>query len=210
MGAVAGGLLGPLLAGILMSNYGAWTPVYAVLGTIPIAYGSFILIPETLIAKVKNSRNTSLRESMANGFNDLTPLLKKGNILLILTVFLFEKPRTMANYLTMPQYISTHFGWSLAETSILLPPLGLLHLAVLTLLPQLSKLVSSRYAMSTCKKDLTLTKASVSILAFGALIQGLSSSIPPSVLWKRIKSASSSHPFALCRYRTYITALCID
>ncbi|KAI9149369.1 MFS efflux pump atnC [Paramyrothecium foliicola] len=177
-GATAGGLLGPLMAGSLMHRFGPWVPIYIVVATIPLVFSIFIFLPETLTPSAKSEGHRvagSFKEQALHGLKDLfssVRMLGNVNILLILLTFLFQNARFHAYTQMLTQYISKHFGWTLAETSFLLSPLGLLNLVVLAALPKLSEfLMSSRVGYTGPGKDLFLTRVSTALLILGAVIE---------------------------------------
>uniref|UniRef100_L2FND5 MFS multidrug transporter n=1 Tax=Colletotrichum fructicola (strain Nara gc5) TaxID=1213859 RepID=L2FND5_COLFN len=76
-----------------------------------------------------------------------------------------------------PQYVSKHFGWTLAQTSFLLSPLSFLHLGILFILPWLSKVLTNprgRFRCSGFGKDALLAKGSYLMIALGGFIEGCS------------------------------------
>ena len=186
-GATLGGLLGPLLAGVLMTRYGPWMPIWLVIFTTPIVIAIFLTIPETLTLARKDAEQTeaptkeTFRTHVERGIKDLKEslaMLKNVNIPLILITFLSQNARFTAYTGTLGQYISKHFGWKLGETSILLSPLGVLNLVILASLPRLSQwLMSPRVGFTSFRKDLFLTRVSTLLLIFGAIIEGCSHSI---------------------------------
>ncbi|POR36762.1 Uncharacterized protein TPAR_03056 [Tolypocladium paradoxum] len=188
-GATAGGLVGPLLAGILMEMYGPWVPIYVVLAITPFMLCIFFFIPETLIVD-KESRShrkqdqpllVELKQHIGNGLRDLVHsfhMIKNVNIPLVLITFFFQSARFTAYTSTLTQYISKHFGWRLAEISLLLSPLGVLNLIVLVALPKVSQiLMSPRFRFTVFGKDLFLTQVSTLIIIFAALIEGFSHNV---------------------------------
>lgn len=182
MGVAAGALLGPLLAGLLMASYGPWVPIYVTLFLIPIVFAILMLIPETLVKKPKSdAAKLTMRDHISNGIKDLSSaiqILKNINVPLVLVVFFFQNPRATAQSSTLTQYISKHFGWTLAQTSILLSPLGIIEMLVLGLLPKLSDILTSpRFGFTNFRKDLFLTRISMLLLGVASLIQGLSTNI---------------------------------
>ncbi|KAJ6438337.1 siderophore iron transporter mirB [Purpureocillium lavendulum] len=187
-GATAGGLIGPLLAGLLMEKYGPWVPIYVVLFVTPFMLCVFFFIPETLVmeeSKTKPKKNRplleDLQEHISHGLRDLRKsldMIKNVNIPLVLLTFLFQSARFAAYTGTLAQYISKHFGWRLAETSLLLSPLGVLNLIVLAGLPRVSQvLMSPRFRFSIFGKDLFLTQVSTALIIVGALIEGFSHNV---------------------------------
>ncbi|GJC90754.1 MFS efflux pump atnC [Colletotrichum liriopes] len=189
VGAVAGGLLGPVTAGFLMERYGPWVPIRLVFVFTPFVFLIMMLLPETLSGKADGSprRQPSLggavREALDNGLHELresVAILKNRNILLCLTPSLVQGPIGAASMHTLPQYISKNFGWTLAQTSFLLSPLGLGHLGILLLLPWISKAIvdpRGRFRRTGFGKDALLAKASYLLAAGGALIEALSREI---------------------------------
>ncbi|KAK0383522.1 hypothetical protein NLU13_9433 [Sarocladium strictum] len=186
-GATLGGLCGPLLAGLLMARYGPWMPIWLVIFITPVVVAILLAIPETLsIARMEDDpaeepTKQTLEAHIKRGLADLKEslsMLKNINIPLILITFLSQNARFTAYTGTLGQYISKHFGWKLAETSILLSPLGVLNLLVLAILPKISQyLLSPRVGLSTFRKDLLLTRISTLLLICGAVIEGFSHNI---------------------------------
>jgi MFS family permease len=186
-GATLGGLGGPLLAGVLMARFGPWVPIWVVIFTTPIVIAIILAIPETLTLANKKAdlddepTKKTFKAHITRGFQDLKEslsMLKNVNIPLILITFLSQNARFTAYTGTLGQYISKHFGWKLAETSILLSPLGILNLIILAILPKVSQyLMSPRVGFTTFRKDLFLTRVSTLLLIFGAIIEGFSHNI---------------------------------
>lgn len=121
------------------------------------------------------------RKQIATSLGDLREalgLLKNPSIPLVLLTFLFQSARFTAYTSTIIQYVSTHFGWRLAETSFLLSPFGLLNLTVLAVLPKISDiLMSPRFGYTSFGKDLLLTRYSTILLFAGAMVEGFSQNI---------------------------------
>lgn len=187
MGASGGALLGPLTAGLLMERFDPWVPIVVVLCTIPIVFAIIVFIPETLTINVKaqHAENSTLKEHIAHGIKDLAQslrMLKNINIPLCLVTFFFAQVRFVAGSSTLAQYISKNFGWTLAETSILLSPLGVVNIIVLASLPKVSEVLTSRHGFTSFGKDLYLAKISMLILTISAFIRAVSSSIWPFLI----------------------------
>lgn len=186
-GATLGGLVGPLLAGLLMTRYGPWVPIWIVICTTPVVIGIFLTIPETLpdrepdLSEGQSPTKETFRTHAARGLRDLRDslgMLRNMNIPLILITFLSQNARFTAYSGTLGQYLSKHFGWRLGDISVLLSPFGVLNLVVLAALPRLSQyLMSSKVGFTSFRKDLFLTRVSTLLLVFGALIEGFSHSI---------------------------------
>ncbi|GKT41044.1 MFS efflux pump atnC [Colletotrichum spaethianum] len=189
VGSVLGGLLGPVTGGFLMERYGPWVPVRLVFVLTPFVFLIIMLLPETLRGKADGSprRHLSLgnavREALDNGLHELresVAILKNRNILLCLMPSLIQGPLMTAQMHTLPQYISKNFGWTLAQTSYLLSPLGVGHLGILLILPWISKIIMDprgRFRRTGFGKDALLTKASYIMIASSALIEALSREI---------------------------------
>ncbi|UKZ72911.1 hypothetical protein TrVFT333_000548 [Trichoderma virens FT-333] len=164
-GATAGGLAGPLLTGFLMEKFSPWT--------LPVDKTKKMGDNDMSVTAIKQQIATSLadlREALA--------LLKNPSIPLVLLTFLFQAARFTAYTSTIVQYVSTYFGWRLAETTFLLSPFGLLNLTVLAVLPKISEiLMSPRFGYSSFGKDLFLTRYSTVLLFVGAMIEGFSRNI---------------------------------
>ncbi|KAH7318387.1 major facilitator superfamily domain-containing protein [Stachybotrys elegans] len=187
-GATAGGLIGPVLAGILMKRYGPWVPIIVVLAITPFLFCLFFFIPETLAKHGKSSdddaeeggRAPTVRQQVAEGLRDLAAsltMLKNPSILLVLVTFLVQNARFAAYVSLLAQYMSKHFLWRLADTSLLLSPLGLLNLALLAVLPTVSKMLMSRMGYTTFGKDLLLTQVSTVLIVIGAFIEAFSHNV---------------------------------
>ncbi|KAF7558684.1 hypothetical protein G7046_g5482 [Stylonectria norvegica] len=187
-GATSGGLLGPVLAGLLMERYGPWMPISVVLVVTPFLFIVMFFLPETLTVNTKAQQSgapepamASFKDYTAHGLKELAQslnMLKNINIPLVMVTFFVQNARFTAYTSTIAQYVSKHFGWRLAETSLLLSPLGLLNLVVLASLPKISQiLVSPRFRMTAFGKDLFLTRISTCILVVGAITQGLSHNV---------------------------------
>ncbi|KAL7937119.1 major facilitator superfamily domain-containing protein [Trichoderma chlorosporum] len=187
-GATAGGLTGPLLTGFMMEKFGPWPPVIASCASFPFILLLFCFLPETLpVDKTKKKMDDNdmsikvIKQQIATSLADLREalgLLKNPGIPLLLLTFLFQAARFTAYTSTIVQYVSTHFGWRLAETTFLLSPFGLLNLTVLAILPKISDiLMSSRFGYTSFGKDLFLTRVSTIILFLGAMIEGFSQNI---------------------------------
>ncbi|KAI8714564.1 MFS domain-containing protein [Fusarium sp. LHS14.1] len=187
-GSTAGGITGPVISGLLMQKYGPWVPIYLVMTTVPVVLVTLVLLPETLTVNLKNQKTpaeratpTTFKQHMTHGLNELIHslnMLKNLSVVMILVTFFIQNARFTAYMTIMGQYISKHFGWKLAEVSILLSPLGILNLIILGGLPKVADiLVSPRFRMTPFGKDLFLTRVSTGILAFAAFFQGMSHNI---------------------------------
>ncbi|KAF7550052.1 hypothetical protein G7Z17_g5968 [Cylindrodendrum hubeiense] len=188
-GATAGGIAGPVIAGLLMQRYGPWLPIYIVFALLPVIFVILFLLPETLTIKIKNKQDEadepqtkSFRGHMEQGLKELILSLEilKNNrsVPLIIVTFFIQNARFYSASTILSQYVSKHFGWRLAEISIMLSPLGILNLAVLAGLPYVSKmLLSPRFRMTPFKRDLFLTRVSTCILVIGAIVQGFSHNV---------------------------------
>jgi MFS-type transporter involved in bile tolerance (Atg22 family) len=175
-----------------MERYGPWVPIYIVMASSPFVFSIFVFLPETLTVKDKTEQgpdsaaNQTIKEQIAHGLKDLVEsfdMLKNVNVPLILLTFLFQNARFYAYTSMLAQYISKHFGWRLAETSLLLSPLGFLNLIVLAALPKISQfLTSNRVGFTGFGKDLFLTKTSTFLIIIGALIETCSRDIVTFIL----------------------------
>ncbi|TIC99773.1 Efflux pump ustT [Colletotrichum higginsianum] len=205
VGAVAGGLLGPVTSGFLMERYGPWVPIRLVFVFTPSVFLIMLLLPETLRGGKASSSlspppspdgpnkqqqqqqqvsfSDAVREGLAHGLSELREsisILRNRNILLCLVPPLISSPLAAAQMHTLPQYISKNFGWTLAQTSFLLSPLGLGHLGILLVLPWISTVIvnpAGRFRRTGFGKDALLAKASYMMIAGGALIEALSRDI---------------------------------
>ncbi|KAF9874916.1 major facilitator superfamily transporter [Colletotrichum karsti] len=193
-GAVIGGLIGPVTAGYLMEKYGPWIPIRLVFFLMPFIFLTMVLLPETLRVKADGPQKPqpplldAVRESFRNGLRELQQsvgILKNRNILFCLTPSLLHGAIMSAHSSTLSQYVSKHFGWTLAQTSYLLSPLGFLHLGILFVLPWLAKNLTDprgRFRCTAFGKDALLAKGSYLMIALGAFIEGCSWEIVVFVL----------------------------
>ncbi|OLN86939.1 putative membrane protein C14C4.07 [Colletotrichum chlorophyti] len=208
-GAVIGGLVGPVTAGFLMEKYGPWVPIRIVFCITPLVVLIAMLLPETLRVKVDGSPKPQLslaeavREALDNGLNELkesVAILKNRNILLCLVPSLVQNPMMVAQSAILPQYVSTNFGWTLAQTSFLLSPLGFLHLGILVLLPSVSKALINprgRFRCTGFGKDALLAKASYVMITAGAILEALSREIVGFLVGLVVTTfGSASNPLA--------------
>lgn len=170
-----------------MSKFGPWVPVYVALFVTPFMLCVFFFIPETLNIETRTQKNKdqtftqAFKQHVSHGLDDLmhsVDMIKNVNIPLVLLTFFFQSARFAAYTSVLAQYISKHFGWKLAETSLLLSPLGVLNLIVLVALPKVSEiLVSRRFRFTVFGKDLFLTKVSTFLIVVGALIEAFSHNV---------------------------------
>ncbi|KAK1981876.1 major facilitator superfamily transporter [Colletotrichum cereale] len=189
VGAVTGGLLGPMTAGFLMERHGPWAPIRLLVFVAPVVLVLVMLLPETLHGggradgsppRKRLGLGAAVGEALDNGLHELresVDVLRDRNILLCLAPSLVQGPLNAAAGQTLPQYISKYFGWTLARTTFLLSPLGLGHLAVLLALPWVSRLITDprgRFRRTGFGKDALLARASYVMIASGALIEALS------------------------------------
>jgi len=184
IGATTGGLLGPLISGILMEIFHPWVPIYVVAAMSPFVIALMFLLPETLQRKTPSEDDdedqsladwlkTHITESLKQ-VRESFPLLRNTNLTLILVVFFISNPLGVAYSMTLVQYVSKEFGWDIAQTSYLLSPLGILTIAVLGGLPKIGDILVSRFKMTPFQKDYLLGGLSLTFLALGALIEGFS------------------------------------
>ena len=170
-----------------MQKVGPWVPIGLVFGLAPLVIALSLFTPETLSLNI--GRNTdhgarvSLEEHLQKAWQDLflsISLLKNSNIALSLVAFIIHPVLFAASSSTLSQYASKYFGWSLAETSYLLSPLGVLQLCVLLIVPKLAKTLtnkSGRFRLSEFSKDLFLLRLSLVLIIIGSVIEGMSHSI---------------------------------
>ncbi|TQV98941.1 hypothetical protein V2A60_007363 [Cordyceps javanica] len=221
LGSATGGLLGPLLAGVLMTHFGPWVPIWIVMGISPGLIGIVMLLPETLAVKAaarpppfpSSSSSTSFSNHLARGLDDLRAslgILRDRNVPLVLVTFLIQNARMTAYASTLVQYVSKNYGWSLGQTSILLSPVGVLALVVLGGLPRLA----ARLTLAPTRggggytvfgKDLLLTRASTAFLVVGAVIQGLSPNVAVFILGLVVSTLSTADsPLARATVSHYV------
>ncbi|PHH63385.1 hypothetical protein CDD81_5986 [Ophiocordyceps australis] len=189
LGSNVGTLVGPLLAGLLMKKHGPWTPIYLVIFLMPLVLCLFLFLPETLhathgrvaTARKKRSLVAQVKTHAIHGLRDLVRsvlMINDISIPLVLLTFFLRSAGHAAFSSMMAQYVSKHFGWKLAETSLLLSPFGALHLVVLITLPHVSQMLTSpRFGFSSFEKDLLLTQLSTLIVFVGTMTAGLAQDI---------------------------------
>ncbi|KAH6845774.1 major facilitator superfamily domain-containing protein [Chaetomium sp. MPI-CAGE-AT-0009] len=207
-GAVAGGLIGPITAGLLMEHMGPWFPVSLVFCITPFVFILVLFLPETLPIKLQDASQPEETRSLAQKLRQEAKelgvsfsLLKNRDIALSLPAFLIQPALFAAYSSTLSQHISTYFGWSLAQTSYLLSPLGILQLIIIALLPFLSGFLTKetgRFRLSIFSKDLLLTRISLLLLITGAVIEGFSREIVLFLVGLTVGNIGSSHG-PLCR-----------
>ncbi|KAK0712462.1 major facilitator superfamily domain-containing protein [Lasiosphaeria miniovina] len=181
-GGVLGILVGPLLAGVLMSTAGPWLPIRLVIVITPLVFALMAFVPETLHLRPRSrSDKSTLRPPLAGVRRELAvslALLKNHNIVLALATFAIQPALSAAYSSIMLVYVGHYFHWTMAATTYrLAPTLGLLHLAVIAALPQLATALTrpdGRFRMSVFAKDLLLTRVSLALLATGALLEAAS------------------------------------
>ncbi|KAK3299611.1 general substrate transporter [Chaetomium fimeti] len=207
-GAVSGGLLGPITAGLLMEHMGPWFPVSLVFCITPFVFILALFLPETLPIKLQDASQPEETRPLAKRLREEIKelrvsfsLLKNRNIALSLPAFLIQPALFAAYSSTLAQHISTYFGWSLAQTSYLLSPLSILQLVIIVLLPFLSGFLTretGRFRLSVFSKDLLLTRISLAFFIAAAVIEGLSREVVLFLVGLTIGSIGSSYG-PLCR-----------
>ncbi|KAK4041221.1 general substrate transporter [Parachaetomium inaequale] len=207
-GAVSGGLIGPVTAGLLMEHLGPWFPVRLVFCIAPLVFGLVLFLPETLPIKLRDATQQDEQQPLVQRLRQEVKelgvsfsLLRNRNILLSLPVFLIQPALFIAYSSTLAQHISTYFGWSLAQTNYLLSPLGILQLVTIVLLPTVSGFLtnqSGRFRLSIFSKDLLLTRISLLFLVAAALVEAFSRDIVLFLVGLAIGTIGSSHG-PLCR-----------
>ncbi|KAK5662626.1 hypothetical protein OQA88_8540 [Cercophora sp. LCS_1] len=206
-GAVAGSLVGPAIAGILMETVSPWLPILCVFAVTPLVFCILLFIPETLAIRIPDApdeepdpRSKMSKKPFGEALRELrvsVTLLKNINILLSM-VTSFIQPALFVGYsTTLSQYVSKYFGWTLAQTSYLLgPPLGILHLVIILLIPWISGLLTStsgRFQLSIFSKDLLLTKASLFFMIVGGLMEGVSQEVALFLVGLTVGNFGSAH-----------------
>jgi len=184
-----------------MEKFGPWTAIATVFYITPCVFAILAFIPETLhlstAAATKSQRDNNTpktaRETLAELKSSLA-LLGNKDILLVMVSF-FIQPALFAAYSsTVGQYVSKHFGWTLAQTSYLLgPPLNLINLVVIVAVPGLSGVLTRRYRFSVFGKDLFLARVSMALLIVAALMEGFSRGIVLFVAGLVVGTFGSSH-----------------
>lgn len=200
----------------MMQRYGPWVPIKIVLFIFPCILGPLLSLPETLTIDLKKQKGQpgdpgTFKEHMRHGILELVKsldILKNISVPLILVTFFVQNARFTAYTSTMSQYVSVNFQWKLAETSLLLSPLGLLNLVVLAVLPKISEiLVSPRFRMTPFGKDLFLTKISTCILMLGAFVSGLSHNVVMFIFGLFISTfGAADSPLARATVTHYVPA----
>lgn len=189
IGATVGGLLGPLLSGVLMEAFHPWFPIYVASALSPFILAAMLVLPETLKRKTASEHSPSqsvtewasvqISQSLAHA-RDATSLLHTRSVVLVLATFLIFNPIHTAHSITMVQYVSQQFGWDIAQTSFLLSPLGILNVVVLAGLPKVAGALTSstgRFKFSPFRKDAVLTRLSLLFIAVSCIIEAMSRSI---------------------------------
>jgi MFS-type transporter involved in bile tolerance (Atg22 family) len=155
----------------------------------PFVFLAVAFIPETLQRKKADHDTdplwTAIEKHVSKSFKELGQsfgLLKNFNIVLVMTTFFIQSPLMVAYSTILVQYVSEHFGWTIAQTSYLLSPLGVLNLVILAGLPALAELLVSekthhRIRLSPFGKDAFLSRLTLVFLIGGAIIEFLSGSL---------------------------------
>ncbi|KAL4971127.1 MFS transporter [Aspergillus stella-maris] len=104
----------------------------------------------------------------------------------------------------MLQYVSKRFEWSMAKASILKSLKGSINLALLLILPTLSRLLSTKFSLPPLKRDLLITRLSALFLSLGFILMGLAPHIVPFIFGLSIMSLGWGYPSTL---RSVSTAL---
>ncbi|KAK4145118.1 general substrate transporter [Dichotomopilus funicola] len=218
-GAVSGGLIGPIAAGLMMEHLGPWFPVRLVFYVSPIIFTLVLFLPETLPLKLEDNSTTSapqsqqpsLAQKIRDEANELAVsfrLLKNRNIALILPAFLIQPALFAAYSSTLAQHISTYFGWTLAQTSYLLSPLSILQLIIIVLVPILSRFLTNpdgRFQLSAFSKDVLLARLSLLLLIAGAVIEGFSRETVLFIIGLVVGTLGASHgPMARAIVTSYV------
>lgn len=208
LGAVCGGLIGPVSAGLLMEHFGPWFPVILVFSITPFVFGLLLFLPETLQTKQRDAQANGQQPSLANRLREAASelgvslrLLKDPNVALSLPVFLIQPVLFAAYTSTLAQHISTYFGWTLAQVNYLLSPLTILELTVMVVLPWASGFLTNpvgRFRLSVFAKDLLLTKLCLAMLVTGALVEAFSRDIGLFLVGLTVGTFASPYG-ALCR-----------
>jgi hypothetical protein len=191
-----------------MEHLGPWIPVLLVFCFSPFVFGLIMFLPETLPLKVREATAQEEQRPLLARLREATKelgvtfaLLRNPNLALSLPAFLIQPALFAAYSSTLAQHISTYFGWSLAETSYLLSPLGVLQLVIIVLLPRASTLLTSpsgRFRISVFSKDLLLAKVSLLFLIGAALLEAFSRNVVLFLVGLTIGTIGSSHG-PLCR-----------
>ncbi|KAL2106287.1 hypothetical protein VUR80DRAFT_6957 [Thermomyces stellatus] len=189
IGATAGGLIGPLLSGILMETFHPWFPIYTASAASPLILTAMLFLPETLKRKAASEHSPSqsvtewasaqISQSLSQA-RDATSLLRTRSVAIVLATFLIFNPVNTAHSMTLVQYVSQQFGWDIAQTSFLLSPLGVLNIIVLAGLPKVADALTSstsRFRLSPFRKDVALTRFSLLFIVVACLIEAVSRSI---------------------------------
>ncbi|KAK4249186.1 general substrate transporter [Corynascus novoguineensis] len=207
-GAVCGGLVGPVSAGLMMEHLGPWFPVRLVFCITPFVFFLVMFLPETLPIKLQEGAEEEDQRPISQKLREEVrelgvsfSLLKNRNITLSLPAFLIQPALFAAYSSTMAQHISTYFGWTLAQTTYLLSPLGIFQLVIIALLPVVSRFLtnqSGRFRLSVFSKDMFLAKLSLVFLISGALLEGFSREVVLFLIGLTIGTLGSCHG-PLCR-----------
>ncbi|KAM0328646.1 hypothetical protein ACHAQA_005058 [Verticillium albo-atrum] len=208
VGAVMAGLLAPLASGFLLQTYGPWFPISLVFCLIPVVLAASSFLPETLRVKLPDGDeasdaasplgstiNARIRNSLAE-LASAKALLHNRSVLFCLVAPLIGNAMWTSSSTTLSQYVSKYFSWTLAQTSYILSPIALCHLAVLAALPRLSAHLLKprrRLRLTTFTKDLLLVRVSYAILSLAAFLQAISPSAVPFLLALVLGTLGSAH-----------------
>ncbi|EEY17274.1 conserved hypothetical protein [Verticillium alfalfae VaMs.102] len=198
IGGVIAGLGVPLASGFLLQTYGPWVPIKLVFYLSPVVVTAASLLPETLPIQLPGGRGVpsprrplaaAVRRHVSSHLAEVAgiqALLRNRSLLYCLAAPLISNASSTSHSTTFTQYISKHFGWSLAQTTYVHSPLALCHLLVLVALPRVSAHLltprGGRLGLTSFTKDLLLTRVSYGVLAGSSVLQALSPSVVPFLL----------------------------
>ncbi len=183
IGAAAGSVIGPSAAARLMETTSPWVPMLIPMTVLtPLLYLITVFIPETLPRRVHESptHSMSIAAHLVHAWARLresVSVFRSPSVVLLLAPFLLQSAVDTAHGQMLAQSISSRFGWSLAQTGYLVSARGLLVIAVMTLLPVATGLLTSgrsplRWRLSMFRKDLVLAQFSLVCLVVGGFLMG--------------------------------------
>jgi MFS transporter, PCFT/HCP family, solute carrier family 46 (folate transporter), member 1 len=191
IGAVAGGISGPALSGLLMQKYSPWVPlVISGWVLLPIILITFIFLPETLpnwsskrlagIPSITKTDATSyfsaIRKHTYEAFGTLRSslsMVRNRSMAMLLCTFLLQQPIERCLAQVLGQTLTKRFHWQLAQLGYFFSVRGLAAVLILALLPILANYMTTKNRkrpFSIFSKDMLLAQASFLSLITGLLL----------------------------------------
>ncbi|KAI0474035.1 MFS general substrate transporter [Xylariaceae sp. FL0804] len=225
VGTLAGQLLSPALAGLMMERTGPWPCLWLAVGLLLFGAISFLFVPETMQHKKQlepsfpeppapPSRQPSQQQQsgfvakMARSvrrFLGSMSMLRSPSLVILLTMALALVPTVYSTLQFMAQFASKRYGIEIAQTGYIQFVYGVVQIfQLLVLLPFLSRLLvrpstpRALRARDAHHRDLGIARASFAALFVGALVLALSPGLG-SFVFGLVLMALGSAASSLCK-----------